>query len=204
MSKGFLKRLREKTLVRLYLGFPLLFLLLSFLMFLDPNLGKYLWLQHQKESVKQKVAEKINRGLEQEKLVLFKLGFEEVKTKLRWLSSHEFELNDELYDVVEAAVDEGAVFLWCWADREETRLRREIDRVISQSLGKEKEAWAKQDEVSSVSRYWPLLPRPWLRPGKPQLVAFIYWLLCPDYFYLSLQPPKPPPRLLEVLPPFAA
>lgn len=204
MSKGFLKRLREKTLVRLYLGFPLLSLLLSFLMFLDPNLGKYLWLQHQKESVRQEVAEKINRGLEREKLVLFKLRFEEVKTKLRWLSSHEFEFNHELYDVVEAAVDEGTVFLWCWADHEETRLKREIDQVIFQSLGRKKEAWAKQDEFSPASRYWPLLPRLCLRPRKPQLIAFIYLLPCPDYFCLSLQPPKPPPRLLEVLPPFAA
>ncbi len=195
MATSVLLRLRKKSLLRLYLAFPFLFLLLSFLTFLDPNLGKYLWLQHRKEAVRKEVAGKINQGLEREKLVLFKVGLGEIRTKLRWLSSHEFEFNHGLYDVVEAAVEEETVFLWCWADQEETSLEKEIDLVVSRSLGKKaRAALDKQDEFSPASKYWPFLLGPRLKPTEPKSGLFICCQPSADYFYFPLQPPEPPPR----------
>lgn len=192
------QKLRKKRLCRQYLAFPLLLLLLSFLMFLDPSLGKYLWLNRQKDLVKKEVAEKIQKGLEREKLVLFKVGLGEVKTRFRWLSSHEFEFDDKLYDVVESAVSEETVFLWCWPDDEEARLEKEINQMISRSLGQKGTAGVKQDERSPAPKNWPFLLLPGRQRSQLKLLSFVCPRAFPNYFGLSPQPPTPPPRLTGI------
>lgn len=100
-----------------------------------PVTTTYLFLQFQKKQVKREVKWKMIAGIEKEALVLLKFTASEVESQVKWEHSKEFEFKGEMFDVVEKRIKGDTIYYWCWSDREETKLNRQLDELVSCALG---------------------------------------------------------------------
>jgi len=91
--------------------------------------GIFTWYQIQKIYIKKQVTEHIERGIDEESLVLLRFSYAELKSKLRWEHSKEFEYNQQMYDIVRAEYGKDSVSFWCWHDKEETRINQKINHI---------------------------------------------------------------------------
>lgn len=186
----------KKKRCRLFPPFYFLVFSLSLSLIFDPTLGKYLWLQHRQEMIKREVAEEIERGLEKEQLILLEFTLSEVKTKLKWRSAREFEYNHELYDVVESLSDNDKILFWCWRDRHETEIEREIEAIISRSLKNKGKSLTSQEDSSLMPKIYLFWASGRLLVARPDLFSFFYLSAFQAPKSLDIQPPSPPPRWL--------
>ncbi|MCX7974371.1 MAG: hypothetical protein N3B16_07700 [Candidatus Aminicenantes bacterium] len=196
MSERALKRLRKKKLFRSWLSFCLVVMALPSFLLVDPKFGQFIWLQHRKEMVKKEIAEEISQGIEKEKLVLFLFSLEEAQTKLRWRSDKEFEFNQKLYDVVDFTKEGDKIFFWCWEDREETDLEKEIREIAFEALKKKSQGLINQEELSpdfKVSLFFSYFG---LNLKGPEGLSFLNISLIKTYSSFLAEPPTPPPRWL--------
>lgn len=110
--------------------------ILLFLCFVAPVTTNFIILQFQKAEVKTEVKKKLIAGFDREELVLLKLTEKEKQTQLNWRHNNkEFELNGEMYDVVETKVAGDTTYYWVWCDQEENRLNKQLDDLVSLALG---------------------------------------------------------------------
>lgn len=96
--------------------------------------GTILCFQVQKFHIKKQVKEKIEKGIDKEKLVLLKFTYNESKTKLRWEHSKEFEYKHQMYDIVDIEYKEDSIYYWCWHDKEETEINNQINHIAKNLL----------------------------------------------------------------------
>lgn len=82
---------------------------------------------------------KLAESLDSSELILIKLSKEESKTQLEWEHDHEFEYRGEMYDVVRQEEHADTVFYYCWWDKEETRLNRDLEQLSLFVLQKDPE-----------------------------------------------------------------
>ncbi len=91
-----------------------------------PATGYYGWIQIRKVQVRKEVREIISGEAGKEELVLLRFSLEEAAGLLRWEHPGEFEFGGEMYDVVERRVTGDSVCYWCWWDRKETDLNKQL------------------------------------------------------------------------------
>lgn len=103
----------------------LLFLLIA------PAVVTYTWIQQRKRAVKKEVKWKMIAGIDKKELVLLKFSNKEIKTKLHWKHSKEFEFNNQMYDIVDKIITKDSVKYWCWWDFEETKLNQQLTKLLA-------------------------------------------------------------------------
>lgn len=96
-----------------------------------PLIGTYAGLRLEKYRIKKEVKKRLLAGLPDSELVFFKFSKDGSNTLLRWEHAEEFEYRGEMYDVVRQSVGNDTVLFWCWHDRAETRINRDLRQLIA-------------------------------------------------------------------------
>lgn len=187
-------KVRKTGLGRWFFPLHLLIFSLSMPLILDPNLGRYLWLQYRQETIKREVAEEIARGLEKEKLVQLAFTLEEVRTKLKWRSAKEFEFNHELYDLVEVELENDRIIFWCWPDQEETKIEREKGATVAAFFKNKGKVLLTSQEIESIFKIYYFMAVAPFFVAKPNLFSHLFISILDFTDSLNRQPPSPPPR----------
>lgn len=97
--------------------------------------GVFSYLSIEKKQVQKNVKRKIMNGIDKDELIYMTFSREELSTKLNWKHSKEFELNGEMYDIVERKETQDSAFYWVWWDKEETELNRRVKRLAAEIFG---------------------------------------------------------------------
>ncbi len=114
-----------------------------------PAMVTYLWLEYQKKQIKREVKWKIIEGIDKSELVLIQLSKSEAAEKLEWEHSREFEFEGEMYDVVEFAETTDSIKYWCWWDYEETKLNKNLAKVVNNLFGNHPDKQKKEQKLIS-------------------------------------------------------
>jgi len=173
-----------------------LFGLICILLVLADSVGSMmLWLQWKIDGVKAQVESHIISTVSEDKLVLLKFSKEESEMLVRWEHPREFEYKRQMYDVVRKKTVGDTIYFWCWWDREETQLKREMERIASRFLGAFPEQ--KVEERPKLSRHCECFPAtdPYKFCISQDFVSWEYGMRL-NYLSFSPQPPTPPPRLV--------
>ena len=78
---------------------------------------------------------KIKKAIPQDEQLLWKFSTEDARLKLDWEHSHEFEYKGEMYDVIRYEVKGDSIWYWCYWDRKETKLRKELNVILVNLMG---------------------------------------------------------------------
>ena len=80
-------------------------------------------------------ASHIKKKLQKEDQVQFAFTAYESITLLVWEHSREFEYKDEMYDIIRMETKGDSVRYWCYHDKKETKLRKNIQSLLAYFLG---------------------------------------------------------------------
>ena len=78
---------------------------------------------------------KIRKAIPQDEQLLWKFSIEDARLKLDWEHSREFEYKGEMYDVIRAETKGDSIWYWCYWDRKETKLRKELNVLLVNLMG---------------------------------------------------------------------
>lgn len=92
--------------------------------------GSYVWLSVEKYRLKKEVKRIMLHNLERDQLDLLTFHKGDLKQKLRWEHSSEFEYLGQMYDVVETVVKRDSVYYLCWPDHRETALNSQLQALV--------------------------------------------------------------------------
>ena len=112
-------------------------LLLSLIL---PFVGTVSWLNYQKKKIKRQIKHEIIAGIDKSELVQFTFTKTQIKEELSWKHSKEFKYKNSMYDIVEADTTENTVTYWCWWDHKETVLNKQLNKLLANFLGNDKES----------------------------------------------------------------
>lgn len=160
-----------------------------------PFAGSYYWLQHQKKHIKKEIKAQIVKGIDREELVLLCFSKNEANNKLRWKHSKEFEYNNEMYDVVEKEEKGSFIYYWCWWDHEETKLNKQLQKLIAIALGNNPENKNCKDQLQQfykcLSSSFLQLPQ-FTFPVNLSTSSNLYFFSAIAHYNI---PPSPPPQI---------
>lgn len=88
-------------------------------------------------------------GMPRDMLVLLKFTEEEKTSRLRWKHSREFEFEGEMYDICDRETRGDTTFYWCFHDREETQLNRQLAALLDFALKRDARRHDKQQHFSN-------------------------------------------------------
>ncbi len=133
-------------------------------------------------------------GLDKSELVLLKFSRAAAQTQLRWEHAKEFELEGQMYDVVETELKGDTLYYICWWDHEETKLNKQLKNLVAGVLGNDAERRETQKRLlhfyESLYHFMPPAKRePVSEYRNRQCVIYIF-----SHFSLYYSPLTPPPR----------
>ncbi len=158
-----------------------------------PGVATWLWLRQRRATVRREVKHQMMAGLEREELQLLKFTPAEAESKLRWKHAKEFEYQGQMYDIVERQQRGDTTYYWCWWDYKETRINRQLDQLLTNTLGKDPQKKERQQNLENFFKtiYQDVAANK-LPLNTPATAA------CTSYCFASktikLTPPAPPPR----------
>lgn len=151
-------------------------------------------LHWQRKQVRKAVKQTIVAGLSDADLVQFRFSRGQAAA-LDWEHSHEFSYRGQMYDVVRSEARGDSLFYWCWWDRAETALNRQLRQLSALAWGqnpdlpqREAHFWQFLRSLSTPASGWTL-KAPWPVP----LVFNTYYHSSASR--LANTPPAPPPWL---------
>jgi len=171
--------------------------ILLLLILIAPVFLTYNWLQYQKSVVRKDIKKRIIEGLDKDELVLLKFSTASVQSELNWKHSKEFEYKQQMYDVVEKQIEGDSIFYWCWWDHEETKLEKQLKKLVADALGLDQQNRLKQKQLSN---YFKLLFCPSgfeQQESTPQIAKNYYGGQSVIYSSPLWPPPTPPPVLIK-------
>lgn len=161
-----------------------------------PLWGTLGYLTVQKKQVKKSVKRQIMKGVDREELIYMAFSQRDLETKLKWKHSKEFELNGEMYDIVERKETNDSIFYWVWWDNEETELNRQVRRIATVVFGSSPQQHKQNkmvqyfyqslffESIDGIEKTHP-------EPSKKQLFKYCFSIKEIDY-----SKPVPPPKRL--------
>ena len=170
-------------------------IIIVLLALLAPAAVTYLWFNFQKAMVKHEVKRKMISGISNDDLVLLKLTKEQSITLLRWEHSKEFEYNDQMYDVVKQEQKDDTIYYWCWLDHEETKLNKQLTKLINKSLNSDPQRKEKTERLFSFYRSLFYQFDGYVNYDHPPQKSRINSTGFFQYESRSIPPPTPPPQL---------
>lgn len=93
-----------------------------------PALLVITYLRVEEQALEATVKERSREGGELTRLAITKTE----SHMLRWEHSREFEYRGQMYDIIHSYQQGDTTFYECWADHEETRLKKEMQRLLVQ------------------------------------------------------------------------
>ena len=159
-----------------------------------PFLGTYIWFQGRIASARDVAALKIKKTIPPDDEILWKFSLADSKNKLEWEHSQEFEYNGEMYDVIRSEQKGDTMWYWCYWDRKETLLKKELNLLTLNLLGP---GATHQNHGQRIDEFFKTLYPPELI-GKTHLALQVPNSRCNTSYYFSLAlhlttPPAPPP-----------
>lgn len=100
-----------------------------------PFLGNYAWLKGRISEAKDLAGYKIRKAIPQDEQLLWKFSMEDARLNLEWEHSREFEYKGEMYDVIRSETKGDTILYWCYWDRKETKLRKELNVLLVNLMG---------------------------------------------------------------------
>lgn len=91
--------------------------------------------QQTRYAVRKAVKKQMIAGMDRARLTLLVFSKSRSHKVLRWEHSKEFEYRGQMYDVVETSSDNDSVRYLCWPDHHETRLNRQLSRLVNIAMG---------------------------------------------------------------------
>ena len=143
--------------------------------------------------VRKEVKQLIVSGMKEDKLVLLKFTKEEERTELRWEHSGEFEYKGQMYDIVEKVIKGDTIYYWCWWDRRETELNKQLDKLVARILGNNPQKKDTRDKI--VDFYKNLYFSKYLYNSSAlmQNPTPLHHFFARNFHSIDRQPPVPPP-----------
>ncbi|MCF8302114.1 MAG: hypothetical protein K9I94_02475 [Bacteroidales bacterium] len=162
--------------------------------FAAPIIATYTWLQYKKSITKKEVKQQLVAGVDKNELILLKFSKNDSQKLLNWKHSKEFEYDDRMYDIVKTELQGDTAYYWCWLDYKETRLNKELKKLVAHALGNNNQRKETKQQLTNFykSLYWG--PKPiWFSSHNPAtgMVRFAYF---ESYTSRSFPPPTPPPK----------
>ena len=167
---------------------PLLFVLLC-----PPGLA-ILFFSWQKHQVKEAVKAHLLAGMGASELTELKLSKADAAVLLEWENSREFEYQGQMFDVVESAIEGDSIRYICYQDHAESRLKRELRRLLARPLKDDPATAGTTQRLISFYQSLFCAERPsWIPPVwvKPR-AGFFY---ASHFGVPAGPPPVPPPEL---------
>lgn len=149
----------------------------------------------EKRQIKRQVKWKMIAGIDRDELVLLSFSKNEIKTKLRWEHSKEFEYLGEMYDIVEEYQSLDSTHYICWWDSEETILNKRLAKLINKEINSNHVHRDKYNKIinlqillfcNQMPKSNVFLP---LSDGISSLNNFEN-----NYCSINVSPPDPPPK----------
>ncbi|MCK9399166.1 MAG: hypothetical protein M0Q51_04100 [Bacteroidales bacterium] len=160
-----------------------------------PFVGTYVFLQYNKNKIKNEIAAMIFIGIDKKDLVQLKFTKEEAETNLNWKHAGEFEYKGQMYDIVEKNRKGDTTFYNCYKDHKETRLKSRIARLASRAMGQDP---CQKSQTEKIMNFFKTVYRSdvfnW-KPYSSQATILNFSFCIFHYSSLSLSPPAPPPKM---------
>lgn len=96
--------------------------------------GIYLGFQLERAEIRHKVRNNIKSTVKKSDLELITIHKDDIRKELQWKHAEEFEWNGEMYDIIYEDEKDDSLLYWCWADKEESALNRQMESWISHLL----------------------------------------------------------------------
>lgn len=170
-------------------GIILLFSLIT------PPVVTYSWLQYKKAIVKKEVKKHLKAGMEKKELVELQFSKKEVRQKLRWEHSREFEYKDQMYDVVEVRIQNDSFYYLCWWDRAESKIKHQLEGLIRHFMQKDPENNSQKERLFEFYKSLYCSSTAALTPLVHLQITTTYFH-SDSYISPNLSPPVPPPQFL--------
>jgi hypothetical protein len=92
-------------------------------------------MQDRVEVAQKQAASHIKNELKKEDEVLLVFTTYQSITLLVWEHSREFEYKGEMYDIIRSKTQGDSVWYWCYHDKKETKLRKNVQSLLTYFLG---------------------------------------------------------------------
>jgi hypothetical protein len=153
-------------------------------------------IQLQKNKCRKAVKKQVMQGVSHEALTLLKFKKEDASKKLIWKHSSEFAYEGQMFDVVRTESHGEEVWYWCLWDHHETKLERELNKLVAHAAGRQgpnKENQKRLQHFVLTLFYaqkagWELLSH-----YQNEVIQVERRLV---FSSLDLPPPVPPPRIV--------
>jgi hypothetical protein len=169
-------------------GFALVFCLIV------PFLGTWQFYSHHILRVKKSAELAIKMGINKDQQILLKFTEEESRTQLVWEHSKEFEYQGNMYDIIRIETRDDVIWYWCFLDKKETQLKRDLHLFIAGMLGQNP---GNQNQENRISHFFKSLIKNSNDIYANQDFVGIHNRCLKEYFFSSLTfipvPPVPPP-----------
>lgn len=136
----------------------------------------------------------IIEGVDKEDLILLEFTKGETLTKLRWEHEKEFEYNAQMYDIVETIVAGNIIYYWCWLDKDETELKRQLGELGNKVFNTDPQKREKNDLLYNFYKSLFFSGRENLHLTLQPVTVKQRSLYCAHTVSSHFQPPTPPPR----------
>lgn len=148
-----------------------------------------------KSNIRNLVLETIREGVAPEALIEFKFTQAE-SDALNWEKRHEFELNGEMYDVVETAVVNDTIIYQCFHDTKETKFKRKFFKYLTYYLLPSNQSEDdKQQSTKQIKNYIVESVSVVKIHTFSVVKVSLNWRYANFYDYLLLGPNAPPPKV---------
>ncbi len=135
-------------------------------------------------------------GIDKNELVHLKFTRVETETLLNWHHSKEFEYLGQMYDIVETKELGDSIYYWCWWDKAETALNRQLEQLAEAANGNNPKNTQQQQRLldfqktlfhpDAITAYVLVGSLNNIKPTTNFLMA---------YSLFASAPPSPPPEI---------
>ncbi len=97
-------------------------------------------IRHSEIKAEMKRLLRLHANNEEQEVFAFSLNDKKALEKLEWESDDEFNLNGEMYDVIDKKILDGKLLIRCISDKKETALLKKYEKINNENNSKNKSA----------------------------------------------------------------
>jgi len=143
--------------------------------------------------VRKEVKWKMIEGLNRDELSLIAISKNQ-SSQLEWEHSKEFEYQGEMYDVVYKKETADSLFYWCWWDRKETQLNRQLASLTRILLDSDTKRTENSSRIAFFFKSLFTETTEYIDQVALENPPAFYELYNKHWNSLTTSPPSPPPR----------
>lgn len=151
-------------------------------------------LEIEKTMARKSAKRTILNGLPESELTYLKFSNDEIKYKLKWKHSREFEYNGIMFDIVKKKTENDSVYYWCWQDDRETFINGKIATLLKESNSSNKK---NKDATKRLIHYlssFYVVANGVKTEYNSVKESYTGFCISDNYTSRGVSPPTPPPR----------